>query len=225
MSKRTKKNRRKKAAIEKPSMYVSSFTITQEPLENKYTKMTPNEVREKVEDFQAMLVRKPKDLIPLLLDCMEKYPNVPLLYNYLTVAYGRIGDREKAESTALENLTKHPDYLFAKLSYAEICLANGEASKVPSIFNNKLDLKLLYPKRSKFHVSEFTGFATIVCKYYNAIGEREKAVTLYKSLSTIAPEDLTTKELKRHLYPSLFRRLLTKFLAMIPDEPASSSRQ
>jgi hypothetical protein len=31
-----------------------------------------------------------------------KYPNAPLFYNYLSVAYGRAGDRKKCESTILE---------------------------------------------------------------------------------------------------------------------------
>jgi len=76
-----------------------------------------------------MLLHKPKKVIPLLLGYIKKYPNLPLLYNYLSAAYGRIGDLEKVESTVVENLNKHPDYLFAKLNYADICLRKGKASK------------------------------------------------------------------------------------------------
>jgi len=133
--------------------------------------------------------------------------------NSLCSPYGRIGDLEKSESTVVENLNKHPDYLFAKLNYADICLRKGKASKVPYIFNHKLDLKLLYPKRSTFHISEFAGFAVIICKYYNAIGEREVAESLYENLRVIAPNELATEEAKKDLYPSilgrLFRRIVT----------------
>ena len=79
------------------------------------------------------------------------------------------------------------------------------------ILNHKLDLKLMYPKRSTFHISEFVGFTSIMCKYYNAVGERNTAELLFKNLKQIAPEHATTKQIKRVLYPSLIGRLFNKF--------------
>lgn len=211
--KRKKKNGRKERIIGNNSKYIGTYTITEEPFEDKHTKRIPKEIRKRAEELHDMLLHKPKKVIPLLLGYIKKYPNVPLLYNYLSAAYGRIGDLEKVESTVVENLNKHPDYLFAKLNYADICLRKGKASKVPNIFNHKLDLKLLYPKRSTFHISEFAGFAVIICKYYNAIGEREVAESLYENLRVIAPNELATEEAKKDLYPSilgrLFRRIVT----------------
>jgi hypothetical protein len=45
--------------------------------------------------FCKKIIRKPKEMIPQLMDFVKKYPTVPLFYNYLAVAYGRIGDRKK----------------------------------------------------------------------------------------------------------------------------------
>jgi len=127
--KRKKKNGRKERIIGNNSKYIGTYTITEEPLEDKHTKRIPKEIRKRAEELHDMLLHKPKKVIPLLLGYIKKYPNLPLLYNYLSAAYGRIGDLEKVESTVVENLNKHPDYLFAKLNYADICLRKGKASK------------------------------------------------------------------------------------------------
>jgi hypothetical protein len=43
------------------------------------------------------------------------------------------------------------------------------------IFDNKFDLKLLYPHRTTFHVSEYLAFASIMVEYYMRIGEHDAA--------------------------------------------------
>ncbi len=72
----------------------------------------------------------------------------------LSIAYSSIGEDDKAEVIIKKNYEQNPDYLFAKCNYAEICFHRGQIEKIPEIFNNKFDLKLLYPKRKRFHISE-----------------------------------------------------------------------
>ena len=208
MSKKKRKNR--------PSKYnknfqLLSYNITEEPVEDKYTKQIPKKIIDQIQDFQEKIDLKPKEMIPQLVGYTKKYPNAPLFYNYLSAAYAKAGDIKKCESTILESIRKHPDYLFSKLNYADICLRKGEPEKVPGILNHKLDLKLMYPKRSTFHISEFVGFTSIMCKYYNAVGERKAAELLFKNLKQIAPEHAATKQIKRVLYPSLIGRIFNKF--------------
>jgi hypothetical protein len=206
-----KKKRKNRPRNRNKNVQLLSYHITDDPLEDKYTKRVPKKVLDQIQGFHKKIIRKPKEMIPQLMDFVKKYPNAPLFYNYLAVAYGRIGDRKKCESTILENIKKHPDYLFAKLNYADICLRKGQPEKVPEILNQKLDLKLMYPNRSSFHISEFVGFTSIMCKYYNAVGKRETAELLFENLKQIAPEHETTKETKRVLYPSLIGRIFNKF--------------
>ncbi len=194
----SKKKQHNKAA----DIRLLSYDITEEPLEDKHTQKIPSEIRDRNEELHDMINRQPKKVIPQLIAYKEKYPNVPLLYNYLCAAYARIGDFEKVESISLENLEKNTDYLFAKLNYADVCLQKGEYAKIPKILDHKLDLKLLYPNRASFHISEYIGFTGIMCKYYNATGERKLAEKLFKTLKEIAPRHATTKEVKRVLYPS-----------------------
>ena len=86
------------------------------------------------------------------------------VYNYLCSAYLAIGDRENSEAVALENYERHPNYLFAETNYARICLDKGDLERIPAIFNDKFDLKRLYPRRSRFHISEFVAFASVMTR-------------------------------------------------------------
>jgi len=209
MSKKKRKNRPQKYS---KTLQVLSYKITEDPLEDKYTKRIPKKVINQIQGFHQKINRKPKEMIPQLESFIKKYPNAPLFYNYLSAAYGRAGDRKKCESTILENIKKHPGYLFAKLNYADICIQKGQPEKVPEILNHKLDLKLMYPNRSTFHISEFVGFTSIMCKYYDAVGERETAELLFENLKQIAPGHETTKQTKKFLYPSLIGRIFRRLV-------------
>jgi len=135
-----------------------------------------------------------------------------MLYNYLSVAYSLAGQREKSEAVSQENYRRNPDYLFARLNYAEICLAKGEYEKIGEIFEHKYDLKLLYPKRKRFHISEVANFMGLIGAYFFETGEREAAEKYYKILQQIAPGYPMTKRLRRKLFPNLLQRLWLRLM-------------
>ena len=107
-----------------------------------------------------------------------------------------------------EAYRRHPQYLFAKVNYANLCLQHGEIEKVPGIFHHAFDLKQLYPHRTRFHVSEFAGFAGVMCRYCCAIGEQDTALLSYQMLKQVAPKHPMTKHAKRALYPPFWVRWL-----------------
>lgn len=74
------------------------------------------------------------------------------------MAYSKTGELEEIDALIAENYKKYPDYIFAKLNYAELCLRKQRIAEIPVIFDNKFDLKLLYPKRKKFHITEIIEF-------------------------------------------------------------------
>jgi tetratricopeptide (TPR) repeat protein len=188
----------------------AEYEITDEPLDSPYLKLLPAQVRETLEDLYDKAQRQPKAAIPDLERFVATYPQVPMFANYLSIAYLKVGEIEKAEACVLESYRRHPTYLFARVHYANVCFRKGEIAKIPDIFNHKLDLKLLYPRRKRFHVSEFTGFAGIMCRYYNAIGERDAAIIYYQILKQLAPRHPLTKHAKRLLYPPFWIRWLRK---------------
>jgi hypothetical protein len=164
----------------------------------------------------------PKDAISELERRVATYPEVPLFANHLTIAYGQAGESEKAEALVVETYQRHPQYLFAKVNYAQICLSKGEVSKVPGIFNHKFDIKELYPHRKRFHIDEFVGFAGVMCNYHCVIGQKNTALLYYNMLQQAASSHPLTRQAKRRLYPPFWLRWLDRLAGT--QRPQSAGR-
>lgn len=197
-----------KAKIGDEPAELLSYEITTEPIEDRAYKRLPPRVKDQLETLHDMALSQPKKAVSEIKALIQKYPRIPVLYNYLSVAYSVIGNFKKRDAVILECCEKFPDYLFGRVNYAQICLERGEVEKVPEIFDNKLDLKLLYPQRTKFHISEYVNFAGIIGVYYAQIGELDAAKLYYDSLKQIAPWDRMTRMLKRAIYPPLRVRFI-----------------
>ena len=118
------------------------------------------------------------------------------------------GQREKAEEMIRENYRRNPGYLFARLNYAELCLAEGDYDEIAQIFEHKFDLKLLYPKRKRFHISEVVNFMGLVGIYVFETGKRDVAERYCDMLEQIAPSYPMTKLLRRRLRPGPVGRVI-----------------
>jgi tetratricopeptide (TPR) repeat protein len=193
-------------------LVVSEYEITDEPVRTPAYQKLPAQVREQIEELHEMVSGDPHRAVPLLEGLLEKYPGVPLLYNYLAGAYGSLGEVEKARAVSVRNYEQNPDYLFAKCNYAEFCLREGKLEKIPEIFAGKFDLKMLYPHRKTFHVTEVVGFGHVMGTYFYKRGEKEAAKMWYRLLAEIAPEHPHTRQLKALLAPSLLGRVLKRMV-------------
>jgi tetratricopeptide (TPR) repeat protein len=169
------------------ALIYTEYDITDEPLDNRDIKRLPAQVQARIDDLYELAQRDPTQAIPELERLMTTYPHIPTFANHLSIAYLDAGDQEHAIALVREAYRRHPQYLFAKVNYANLCLQQGEMEKVPGIFDHACDLKQLYPHRTRFHVSEFTGFAWMMCRYCCAIGQRETA-TLYYRMLTRCPQ-------------------------------------
>jgi hypothetical protein len=174
----------------------TEYEITDEPLENRHIKRLPSQMQARIDDLYELALYHPTQAIPELERLVTAYPHIPTLANYLSVAYLYSGDLEKTDACVREAYRRHPQYLFAKVNYANLCLQQGEVEKIPGIFNHQCDLKRLYPHRTRFHVSEFTNFAWVMCRYFCAINERETAALYYQMLKQVAPRHPMTKHAK-----------------------------
>jgi len=201
----------------------TEYDITDEPLDNRAIKKLPSQVQERIDDLYELAQRDPRQVIPELERLIATYPHVPTFFNYLSIAYLAAGDQEQATAMVREAYRRHPQYLFAKVNYANLCLQQGEIGKVPGIFDYAYDLQQLYPHRTRFHVSEFTGFAWVMCRYFCAIGERETAVLYYQMLKQVAPRHPMTKHAKRSLYPPFWVRWLRTWADKRLTEQADST--
>jgi tetratricopeptide (TPR) repeat protein len=207
------------------ALVYAEYDITDEPLENRHIKRLPSQVQARIDDLYELAQHDPTQVIPELERLIVTYPDVPTFYNYLSIAYLHSGDQEQATALVWEAYRRHPQYLFAKVNYANLCLQHGEIEKVPGIFAHTFDLKQLYPHRTRFHVSEFTGFAWVMCRYFCAIGERETAALYYQMLKHVAPRHPMTKQAKRTLYPPFWIRWLRTWAAKRLTEPADTTQR
>src|SRR2546426_5927836 len=192
---------------------LSEYDITDEPLENRHIKRLPAQVQARIDDLYELAQHDPTQAIPELERLVTTYPHVPTFFNYLSIAYLAAGDQEKATACVRDAYRRHPQYLFAKVNYANLCLQQREIGKIPGIFDQTFDLKQLYPHRKRFHVSEFTGFAWVMCRYFCAIGERETAALYYQMLKQVAPRHPMTRHAKRALYPPFWISILRRWAA------------
>lgn len=191
----------------------AAYDITDEPLENRHIKRLPSQVQARLDDLYELAQHHPTQAIPELERLVTTYPHVPTFSNYLSIAYFQSGDQEKATACVQESYRRHPQYLFAKINYAHLCLEHGETEKIPGIFEHACDLKQLYPHRKRFHISEFTGFAGMMCRYFCAIGDQGTATLYYQMLKQVAPKHPLTKHAKRVLYPPFWIRWLRQWVA------------
>ena len=186
------------------------YEITFEALQNRDYQRLPSEVKDQIEELHETVHQNPDQAIPPLEHLIDKYPYIPQLYNFLGIAYSKNDEPDKAEAIVKKNYEQNPDYLFAKCNYAEICLQKGEIEKIPILFDNRFNLKVLYPHRNKFHISEVVGFAGIMGMYFCAIDEVQTAKVYYDTLKQLVPRHPMTKQLKRAIHPSLAVKTVRK---------------
>jgi tetratricopeptide (TPR) repeat protein len=175
------------------------YEITYEPIEHESVKKLPAVIKKKIEELHHLIRKEPDQAIPVLRKLIQEYPDVPVFSNYLYIAYASKGDNKKAKEITLENYRRHPDYLFAKLGYAQLLLESGETEEFAEVFDNKFDLSLLYPNRKIFHVSEFVSFSGVIGAYYCEMGKLDSAEVLHNLLNKIVPDHPVTKMLEGKL--------------------------
>jgi tetratricopeptide (TPR) repeat protein len=210
-----KKTKRPKPVVADDTLtpvYVSEYEITDEPIQEPSFRRLPKSVKDRLENLYYVAQRQPHQAILELIELQKKYPNVPQIYNYLAAAYSHAGEQEKAEQITQENIRRNPNYLFARINQAQFLLAKKEYEKIPEVFEHKYDLRMLYPKRRKFHISEVANFMGIMGLYFARINEREIAENYNEILQEIASDFPVAKMLKRELHPGIVTRALKRLL-------------
>lgn len=181
------------------SRNLAEYEISHEPVEDESLKNLPSGDRARVNELYAMIQKSPQKVVDELTALKEKYLDVPVLGNYLYVAYTLLGDEEKSDAMMLENYQRHPDYLFAKLTYGQYLLKEDKVDEFEKVFNNKFDLFSLYPKRKKYHIAEVISFWGVIGLYYCAVSKWDHVERTCQLLDNLAPHHQVTKILKTRL--------------------------
>jgi hypothetical protein len=125
-------------------------------------------------------------------------PN-PVMLNWLVSAYQLRGELDKSDAVAEENYRRHPEYLFARIAWANICINNGNLDEVDTIFGGKYELSVLYPDRKLFHVSEYIPFTHLMVIYYVGRGKPDVARIYFSGMEEIDPDGPATAAARRLL--------------------------
>jgi hypothetical protein len=195
---------------------ILDYDVTDEPLEHPWFKRLPPPVQEHLNCLHDCVLTDPHRVIREGHEILEKYPDVPMVYSFLSSAYAEIGDHDNRVATVKTCRDKFPDYLFGKIALAQVYLATGKGKKIPEIFEGKLDLQLLYPQRTSFHLSEYMSFTSVLILYYDDIGRHRLAKHYYRMLTElVAPAHPLLRQLRRALLVSLLSRCVQWFPRML----------
>ena len=187
--KRKSQKRRKTVSKKSETMHIVSYEVTYDPIESKYLDY-PEEIQNEIESLCYKAQESPKSAklaIPRIQKLIEEYPSCPTLYNYLTVAYSISGNPKKSLFWIKETYRLFPDYLFARILFAQQYLKEDNLEKAMDVFDCKLDLKLLYPERNVFHITEVVSFLSLVIEIYFRQGKLDSAEKLFDILRELAP--------------------------------------
>ncbi|MBA4408363.1 MAG: DUF1186 domain-containing protein [Bacteroidota bacterium] len=174
---------------------------TDSQFQNKRMGITP-ELHQQLETLgYECQDKKNKKIVDKLTHLIIQHPTVPILKNYLVVAYNTLGNYKKAIEVNDWLVSEHPDYLFAKINQANILIDNGDFGKVPEVLGEAMEIKLLYPERDLFHLSEVTNYYKVVIRYFAGIENQELAENRLKILKQIDPDSDITIQAERFLFP------------------------
>lgn len=170
-------------------------------------KLKPGD-RELLEEVEENLYKKPGDFLQSIRELIEKYPHIERFHNYLLVAYQDRGDGEMIDRTVRSTYEKFPDYLFAKVNYVRLCIRERRLEDVPAVLNHKRGLHQIYPRRRRFHITEWIAFHGMMGEYLLLTGEKQAAERYHKMMRDVAPDHPETRRLAFLLHPlrSLFGR-------------------
>lgn len=149
------------------------------------------------EDIWNKVHNDPQSAIPALEKLLTRFPNAGMLLNWLASAQEGAGETEKAQATARRNFEANPNYLFARINAASFRLREGDIAGVEQILDKKFDLKLHYPDRDEFHVSEFLAFSALMFQYWTHKGEFERARRTFDIMDQVAPDHETTRGMRK----------------------------
>lgn len=209
MSRRRKTLPRSREISDGRTVYLSSYEVSYDAVDDPQLGPLPAKIRERIPEIYAQLAAAPQEAIPEIAALKERFPEVPLFATFLSVAYAQAGEMVKADEATAEAYEAHPDNLFTRVNYADLCRRRGELGKIPDVFGGKFDLQALYPQRRAFHISEFVSFTGVIGLYLCAVGRKELARRLHGVMLELAPDDDMTALLGSQLIASPFKRLFS----------------
>ena len=162
--------------------YTMSTSI--QDTDNKYRNI-PSAISEVQEELHDLAYKGSTFAIKKIERWIEKYPNVPLLYNYLSTAYVCNKQSEKGEKINEIGAKRFPEYSLCRINMAVTAITNENLEKAEAILGKNLELSEFLPNREIYHVSEVIQFQEVVVYLCIAKGEFELAENRIKHMKDL----------------------------------------
>jgi hypothetical protein len=186
-------------AQKNPSFDLPPHAVTWEPFPLMAEKILTKDDATIFHYLHRQADQKAKNHRKLIRALRKKYPKEPEILNLAASIYFAHHKPRRANACIKLNYRFNPNYLFAKINYADLCLRRKRAKKVPAIFHHTFNLPDLYPERKVFHVSEFRGFMVVMGFYHLAIKNRDAAMCYHYLAYKVDPSHPSVKILQKHL--------------------------
>lgn len=183
--------------------------IVHGPMEQSWHSRLSPETRDALPELHALVRDDPRTAVTELRAWIAREP-LPMFFNWLGAAYSALGDIPGVEDTVRENHRRNPQYLFARVNYAELCLRDGDLDGALEALGGGLDIRALLGGRKRVHLSELTAYFYAVGLYHIKAGDFAAAEHIYGILKEAAPDEFPTEELRRMLHPRLRDLLPTR---------------
>jgi len=182
-----------------------SYDIVYEAMEDD-TAPIPPELEPELESLHNQLASQPTAVIGRLQLLVERFPQVPVLMNWLAVAYSGAGRMADADAVTDRLVQLHPNYLFGRIQRAQRYLEEGRPDKVREALGGELDLKMMYPHRTRFHVTEAAALWGLLGEHRLAEHDADGALIYMNLLRKFAEDHPVTRKLALLLMPHVFKR-------------------
>ena len=135
----------------------------------------PFELEQQMDNLYKIALKGKKSGIKRISRLIEKYPNIAVLKNFLSVLYNKMGDEVNSNKVTHIIVEKHPDYLFGLVNLASEYYYKDQYDKMIDILGKNFNLKELYPERDIFHIDEVVAMFKMAVMYYSASGNFDEA--------------------------------------------------
>ncbi|MCH7228666.1 YecA family protein [Haloferula sp. A504] len=135
-----------------------------------------------IEELHDLAISKRREGVPRLKRLAKRFPGVPVLQNYLAVAYEVRGEKMRSRWVRSEMLKQHPDYFFAKVAEAKRLHEEDRAAEMPTVLGESMTLREALGTEEDPHISEWKNFQLMAAFWHLDAGRVEHAEMILKAM-------------------------------------------
>ena len=203
------------------ALQLSSLEISYEPMDSEYEELYAHDraaLKEALSTTYNEIYDTPEAAIPKMRRLIEKYPGHPTLRNHLIMALKGADQDEEANRETRRLYEKFPEYLYARISYAEMLLMEGKNEDALAVFGNEYALQRIYPDRQTFHFTEVLSYYGYLVNYFIFEGKVDQALMYYQMMKGIDPDHPQTEAAESLVGGQLMVEEIGRLTGLLKDE-------